>query len=216
MKYERDSSSQAEQESIIKTARVRLANLGMSLERLADYKKVLDIGARDCIIEKAAKSIGINSVVSVDKNFPPDVLQSDLTVLKADAKHMDLPYECADLALIGSSAYYYSQTEAETFEILGEINRCLKKGGSQRVYPARFGHVIKCLMNEHSNFQAAKAKAMQRRTKADLGVIEQYDNQAEILSVNFLKTKTIQVYRKEVLEPNPKGNFKHYLEIPKF
>ena len=199
-----------------KTARARLASLGLSLEDLSKRDLILDIGARDCEIAKAVKASGRDSVVSVDRAFTEEIMISGLRVLKEDARKLSLADAEADLILVGSSAYYYTETEDDTMAILSELNRVLKQGGEQRVYPARFGHIIKELMRERPDFATAKAKPESERTAHDRSVILSCDSIANIRSFDFLDQRGIFAKRREGLERNAQANFKDYLSIDKF
>lgn len=45
-------------EGFFKTAESRLKSVGLTLEDLAHYETVLDIGAKDCAIQKAQEAKG--------------------------------------------------------------------------------------------------------------------------------------------------------------
>jgi ubiquinone/menaquinone biosynthesis C-methylase UbiE len=206
----------SEHSEVRRVAEKRLASLGLHLVDLKKYGSVLDVGANDCIIEKSAREIGVNSVISVDKSFSSEILNSGLTLLKEDASSLSLSNESVDLALVGSSAYFYTKTSEESLKILFELNRVLKKSGEQRVYPARFGHIIKILFDKDPNFASAKAKSPERRSMKDIDIILSFDEQANNMTLDFLKSHSIPVVRRQGLEPNKVDNFKHYLSIPKF
>ncbi len=205
-----------ETSQIAKTAKARLANLGLTLKELEKFGLVLDIGAKDCYIQRAINEQWVNNVVSVDKTFPESIRKSSLNVLVNDAKRLEIATETVDLALVGASAYYYTKTEEETLAILQEINRTLKSSGQQRVYPARFGHIIKKLLTPESDFAAAKSLAPERRSKKDIEVIMFNDHIANLKSLEFLTDRGIFAKMREGYEPNAPDNFKHYLTIPKF
>lgn len=205
-----------EKESLIKTARARLASMGLTLEELGSFGLVLDIGAKDCQIEQAALALGIKSVVSVDKSFPDSIKRSGLKFLENSASHLNVPDNSVDLALVKSSAYYYTKTEEETLAILKEINRTLKEGGSQRIFPARFGHIISELLRSNPKFSEAKAKSPERRRVGEVKEIQFNNNSANLKTVEFLEDRGIFVKKREGIEPNADDDFKYYLTIPKF
>lgn len=199
-----------------KTARARLASLGLSLEDLFRYGLILDVGAKDCEIAKAVKAKGYDSVISVDRAFSEEIMASGMRVLKEDARSLSLENNKADLILVRSSAYYYTETEEETFALLSELNRVLREGGEQRIHPARFGHIIRALLTERPDFFNAKAKASERRSSTELAVIQSCDAIANVRTAEFLERHSIFAKRREGLEPNAQQNFREYLSIPKF
>ena len=199
-----------------KTARNQLASLGLTLEELGSFGSVLDIGAKDCEIQKAAIASGIRSVISVDKHFSEAIKGSGLSVLENNANQIDVPSGSVDLAIVRSSAYYYTKTEDETWKILCEINRVLKAQGKQRVYPARFGHIIQNLLDTNESYASAKAKAPERRSHTDLKIIQSFENIVNIKTKEFLDARGIFSKMKEGLDSNSAANFKDYLIIDKF
>ena len=205
-----------EKNRIEEIAQIRLASLGLSLDDLRKYGLVLDIGAKDCIIQRAAENREIDSVISVDKKFSEGIKQLGLKILENDAKSIKIPDSSVDLALVRSSAYYYTNTEEETRTILREINRCLKRTGVQRVYPARFGHITARLLSTNKDYYNAKSKSPEFRNRHDIKLIEENDNLALIETIEFLNSVGIPAKSKEGIEPNAASNFKFYLDIVKF
>lgn len=127
-----------------------------------------------------------------------------------------MPAESADIALVLSSAYFYTKDEDEALALLTQLNKILKKTGEQRIYPVRFGFIVKKLLEENQNFFNSKSKAPQVRSNQDLKTIQFYENLADRQTVDFLKEKNIVYTKKSILEPDYQTNFNEYLIIPKF
>ncbi len=205
----------SESEDNLRRAEIMLASLGMVLEDLRKFGLVLDIGARGCEVEKAARSVKINSVVSVDRSFPKSIIDSGMKVIQSDAKNLDLEDNKVDLALVRASAYFYTQTEEETWAILNNINRILKKDGEQRIYPARFGHIVNGILKE-INSGRSEESWIEGLSDMDPKDTNFYNNLANIRSVEFLEQRGIFVKKREGITLNANLNFKEYLAVPKF
>lgn len=205
-----------ENEKSLSYARAMLTSLDLDLEGITRYAKVLDIGAKDAVIQKAVQYMGGRNVLSVDKTFPQSVKLSGMEIVEAEAGDLVLPPESSDLILVRASAYYYTKTAQETFKVLQNLNRILTKNGEQRVYPARFGHIMQELMDKNENYSNAKSTSPEHRNRIQIDIISSNENIANIQSLEYLESMGIFAKLRENKEPNAKPNFKHYLSIPKF
>lgn len=196
-------------ERILSSSRRILADLGLTLDDVLQRKKVLDLGAEDAIVEKAAKIRGHdNTVISLSLGVPEKVRGAGLSYVKAQAKQTPFRKEEFDLVISRNGPLYYLNTEIDTDTAIVEILRILKESGECRISPIRFGFIKQRLFSANPEYSNIHSKSPTRRSSRDLERLRYYTDLADEATIKYLQKHTINFSIKE-----SKVNENKYIEI---
>lgn len=182
-----ENISSPEIQDVQSQAELLLASVGLKMEDLRGKQLVVDLGAKDCYIERTARQKGIFCVASVDFNFPEYVKSLVLNRFQTDAESLPFPDDSADLLISRGGPLYKETDEAKTLRLLSEFNRVQNQAGYLRIHPARFGFIEQQLLDTNSDFYNAKSKAPFRRSPMDVRQAIVYYLKANEMSAKFLE-----------------------------
>jgi hypothetical protein len=168
-------------------AKLLLSSVGLKMEDLRDKQLVLDLGAKDCFIERAARQNGIFCVASVDLSFSEYVKHLVLNRFQTDAENLPFSDNSADLLISRGGPLYKATSEAKVLRLLSEFNRVQNSTGDLRIHPARFGFVEQQLLDSNSDFYDMKSKAPFRRSLVDVQKLIDYYLKANKATAEFLE-----------------------------
>ncbi|MBU1891028.1 class I SAM-dependent methyltransferase, partial [Patescibacteria group bacterium] len=150
--------------------------VGLELEDLKD-KDVVDLGAFECQIEKAAREQGINdSVVSIERRdyFVAKDGEKKTRVL---AEGQDMPLKDSSVDLLISHAgppLAGTKTEDETMDVLRDVERVLRSDGEARFFGNSILHI-----------------ALENRTPEVLRIAEKHKDD----DITLVEAETLNRYR---------------------
>lgn len=208
------NSGEFDPEKIEREAVNILARVNLKLDDLRKYKRVLDLGAGLCQVERAVRLEGGSNIYSAGLKFNRRELDGkDLHLVEMDlAKPMPEIGEKYDLIFSVKGPLYHSKTEKEGKLMFENTLEMLSKNGKLRVFPNRFGFIEEEMLKVDDRFASLKAKAPMRRTPADLfDLNEKYklaqEKTMEVLSRWGYVTKQIG-YESDL--PYPQNQFLQY------
>jgi ubiquinone/menaquinone biosynthesis C-methylase UbiE len=163
----------------------RLHHVGLTVKDL-EGKRVLDLGAGSCLIERVCREIGIDSVISLDKSEVGMSKRSDLSGrIIGDSRQIPLKDNSVDLIISHSAPPIFFRKEDNILQTFKEIERILSSGGEVRIWPA----LLRCLADKlephdvsviRGKFRAWEIKESEDRpTEAEAQILEAYNNSPE-------------------------------------
>jgi len=212
----REHSPNPEDQEAQSQAELLLASVGLKMEDLRDKQLVLDLGARDCYIERAARQSGLFCVASVDLSFPEYVKRLILNRFQTDAVSLPFPDNSANLLISRGGPLYKTTDEEKTLRLLSEFNRVQNQTGELRIHPARFGFIEQRLLDANSDFYSAKNKAPFRGSPMDIQQATVYYLKANEMSAKFLESLGYE-FEIDTIEDHPElsGDLQTYFSVKK-
>ena len=158
--------------SIRQEAEVRLNLLGLRLEDLKSYKKVLDLGAGLCHVERAARLAGIENVVSAGLNKPKEA--AGLNFRQFDA-FSEMPFERDefDLVLTRKGPFFLSQTKPQAMSLLSRVASISSK--EVRINPLHFGYIKEDMFQEFPEYAEINSKPRTQRNPLEIQRWKEYN-----------------------------------------
>jgi signal recognition particle subunit SEC65 len=198
----RENGSNYEIRDVQSQAELLLSSVGLRIENLKGKQLVVDVGAKDCYIERSARQNGIFCVASVDISFPGYIKDMVLNKFQTDAVKLPFPDDSADLLISRGGPLYKATDEAKTLQLLSEFNRVQNQAGDLRMHPARFGFIEQQLLDNNTDFYNAKSKAPFRRSPMDIRQAAVYYLKANEMSADYLE-KLGYKFEIEAIKGNP-------------
>lgn len=166
-----------------------LAQVNLKLEDLRKYKRVLDLGAGLCQVERAVKLEHDSNVYSAGLKFNRHELEGkDLNLIEMDlAKPIQEVGEQYDLIFTVKGPLYHSKTETEGRVMFENAVSMLSAKGQLRIFPNRFGFVEQEMFKVDAQFAFLKGKAPMRRTQTDLFELNKKYEEAQEKTMEALR-----------------------------
>ena len=156
-----------ELERQVKPGEQRLQMVGLTLDDLAKQKAVLDLGAEDGYIARAAHVKGLSTrVISIDIEPPPkQLVEAGLPFYQFDlTKEREWPPKEAlgspTLAITKQGPLFTSRDEVAAKGFLDSVFRRLAQNGQIRIYPTRFGFIQDRLFGDDAKYSTLKSKPL--------------------------------------------------------
>lgn len=166
-----------------------LSNVGLSMDKLGEKRKILDLGAGICLVERAARAFGLRNVVSAGLHMPREIKDSGLDFVEMDARN---PWQFErgvfDLIISRKGPLFHTRTKDEAVLILEEALRVLDQTGEIRINPWRFGFVKNEMFRKYPRFSDLDGQVRYKRSFRQQEEWIKYSMEANTETVDRLRS----------------------------
>lgn len=166
-----------------------LVRVGLNVSLIKEFKRVLDLGAGDCVIERTATQAGGTNVTSVGLK-PSNTNRSravNFTPMDITREVGRLPLASFDLIVSINGPMALSKTREQAVAMLENSIRLLSPNGELRIAPIRFGFIKQELFSRDERYANIQGKLSHLRTAKEIDYLQQVNQQADSLTQERLR-----------------------------